>query len=276
MTLPPPPYARQGGEVIVAQLAKIGIMVKIAERRMGAVAVAAPTATSNYDLTIISHVEPFDLGNYAKPDYYWGYESPEFTDALRQDQDDAAPRPSAPSCWATRSACSPTTRPTASCTSRSGSPSPTRASRACGRTCRSSSTTCRRCPGAERGAQEPRMKAPLHALGAVELVAGYRSGTLSPVEVTQAVLAHIERWEPHLHALWPAAARGARWSRRAPAKRAGCAAQPLGPARRRAGHDQGEHRHPRRPDAARHGGDRAGAGGGRRAAGGARCAKPAP
>jgi hypothetical protein len=32
----------------------------------------------NYDLTIISHVEPFDLGNFAKPDYYWGYESPKF------------------------------------------------------------------------------------------------------------------------------------------------------------------------------------------------------
>ena len=29
MTLPPPPYARQGGEVIVAQLAKIGIVVKV-------------------------------------------------------------------------------------------------------------------------------------------------------------------------------------------------------------------------------------------------------
>ena len=29
MTLPPPPYARQGGEVIAAQLAKVGITVKI-------------------------------------------------------------------------------------------------------------------------------------------------------------------------------------------------------------------------------------------------------
>jgi peptide/nickel transport system substrate-binding protein len=32
----------------------------------------------NYDLTIISHVEPFDLGNFDKPDYYWGYQSPKF------------------------------------------------------------------------------------------------------------------------------------------------------------------------------------------------------
>jgi len=34
----------------------------------------------NNDLTIISHVEPFDLGNLAKPDYYWNYQSPKFND----------------------------------------------------------------------------------------------------------------------------------------------------------------------------------------------------
>jgi peptide/nickel transport system substrate-binding protein len=31
-----------------------------------------------YDLTIISHVEPLDFGNFARPNYYWGYESAEF------------------------------------------------------------------------------------------------------------------------------------------------------------------------------------------------------
>ena len=40
----------------------------------------------------------------------------------------------------------------------------------------------------------------LHELGAHALITGYRSGTFSPVEVTQAVLDHIARWEPHLHA----------------------------------------------------------------------------
>jgi aspartyl-tRNA(Asn)/glutamyl-tRNA(Gln) amidotransferase subunit A len=42
----------------------------------------------------------------------------------------------------------------------------------------------------------------LHDLPAHALLAAYRSKTLSPVEVTQAVLAHIERWEPALHATW--------------------------------------------------------------------------
>jgi aspartyl-tRNA(Asn)/glutamyl-tRNA(Gln) amidotransferase subunit A len=42
----------------------------------------------------------------------------------------------------------------------------------------------------------------LHDLTAVELLRGFRSRAFSPVEVTQAVLSHIERWEPHIHATW--------------------------------------------------------------------------
>ncbi|HUD31614.1 MAG TPA: amidase, partial [Variovorax sp.] len=42
----------------------------------------------------------------------------------------------------------------------------------------------------------------LHELSARELGAAYRDGSLSPVEATRDVLAHIERWEPHLRATW--------------------------------------------------------------------------
>ncbi|NMM80007.1 amidase [Acidovorax sp. SRB_14] len=65
----------------------------------------------------------------------------------------------------------------------------------------------------------------LHALPAHALLAAYRARTLSPVEVTRAVLDHIERWEPHLHATWllrpeaalaQARASEARWQRGAP------------------------------------------------------------
>jgi aspartyl-tRNA(Asn)/glutamyl-tRNA(Gln) amidotransferase subunit A len=44
--------------------------------------------------------------------------------------------------------------------------------------------------------------AALHDLSATELVALYSSGALSPVEATQAVLARIAAWEPHLHATY--------------------------------------------------------------------------
>ena len=42
----------------------------------------------------------------------------------------------------------------------------------------------------------------LHELGAHELLAGYRARDFSPVEVAQAVLAQIERWEPQLFATY--------------------------------------------------------------------------
>jgi peptide/nickel transport system substrate-binding protein len=33
-----------------------------------------------YDLTVIAHVEPLDFGNFARPNYYWGYESAAFNE----------------------------------------------------------------------------------------------------------------------------------------------------------------------------------------------------
>jgi aspartyl-tRNA(Asn)/glutamyl-tRNA(Gln) amidotransferase subunit A len=42
----------------------------------------------------------------------------------------------------------------------------------------------------------------LHDLPAHALLAAYRQRTLSPVEVVADVLAHIERWEPHIRATY--------------------------------------------------------------------------
>ena len=90
MTLPPAPYARQGGELIAAQLAKIGIQLKL-QNVEWAQWLSGTYTNKNYDLTIISHVEPFDLGNLAKPDYYWGYQSQEFNELF--DKIKHTPRP---------------------------------------------------------------------------------------------------------------------------------------------------------------------------------------
>ncbi len=78
LTLPPPQYARKGGEVIAAQLAKVGIEAKIenvewAQWLSGAF-------KGNFDLTIINHVEPLDYAQYANNEYYWGYDSKAFRD----------------------------------------------------------------------------------------------------------------------------------------------------------------------------------------------------
>ena len=65
----------------------------------------------------------------------------------------------------------------------------------------------------------------MHDLSARELLRAYHARSLSPVEVTQAVLQQIERWEPHIHATWllrpelalaQAKASEARWLKNAP------------------------------------------------------------
>ena len=90
MTLPPTPYARQGGEVIAAQLAKVGIIAKL-QNVEWAQWLSGTYGNKHYDLTLISHVEPFDLGNFAKPDYYWGYRSPQFNALYEKIQATARP-----------------------------------------------------------------------------------------------------------------------------------------------------------------------------------------
>jgi aspartyl-tRNA(Asn)/glutamyl-tRNA(Gln) amidotransferase subunit A len=69
------------------------------------------------------------------------------------------------------------------------------------------------------------MKSPIHELDAASLAEHYRSKTLSPVEVTQAVLERIDAWEPHIRATWAldpeqalamARTAQARWLRGAP------------------------------------------------------------
>ena len=75
----------------------------------------------------------------------------------------------------------------------------------------------------------PRQSSPaLHELSAPALIDAYRRRELSPVEVAQSVLGHIERWEHHLQALYllrpelalqQARASEARWGR----------GEPLGP-----------------------------------------------
>jgi peptide/nickel transport system substrate-binding protein len=79
ITLPPPPYARQGGEVIASMLSKVGINAKL-QNVEWAQWLSNVYGNKNYDMTIISHVEPFDLGNFSRPGYYWNYESPKFND----------------------------------------------------------------------------------------------------------------------------------------------------------------------------------------------------
>jgi peptide/nickel transport system substrate-binding protein len=79
LILPPPPYARQSGEIIAAELAEVGINAKIQDVEW-AQWLSGVYKDKNYDLTIISHVEPLDIGIYANPNYYYQYDSQAFRD----------------------------------------------------------------------------------------------------------------------------------------------------------------------------------------------------
>jgi len=82
LTLPPPQYARKGGEVLAAQLAKVGVIAKIENVEWAQW--LGGTFKGNFDLSVINHVEPLDYMQYANTAYYWGYDSKAFRDLAAQ------------------------------------------------------------------------------------------------------------------------------------------------------------------------------------------------
>ncbi len=81
--LPPPTYARRGGEVIAAMLAKVGITAKLEPVEWGQW-LEKVFAGTDYDATIISHTEARDLDIYAREKYYFNYVSPEYKALYKQ------------------------------------------------------------------------------------------------------------------------------------------------------------------------------------------------
>jgi peptide/nickel transport system substrate-binding protein len=69
-------YAPRIPDFVVSSLADVGITLDLQT-------VEFPTwieqvfTNHDYDVTYVLHVEPRDLDNYANPDYYWLYDSPE-------------------------------------------------------------------------------------------------------------------------------------------------------------------------------------------------------
>jgi peptide/nickel transport system substrate-binding protein len=74
-------YPTYALDYIVSQLADVGITANLET-------VEFPTwidqvfVNHDYDLTLVLHVEPRDIDNYANPEYYWLYDSPEAQELL--------------------------------------------------------------------------------------------------------------------------------------------------------------------------------------------------
>ncbi len=81
LKLPPPSYARRGGEIVAAQLRAVGIETEITNLEW-AQWLEQVFRGKDFGLTIISHTEPFDIGIYARPDYYFQYGKPEFQSVM--------------------------------------------------------------------------------------------------------------------------------------------------------------------------------------------------
>ncbi|MBX2880305.1 MAG: ABC transporter substrate-binding protein [Granulosicoccus sp.] len=77
LKLPPPAYARRGGEIIAAQLREVGIKTEISNLEW-AQWLEQVFRGKDFGLTIVSHTEPMDIGIYARPEYYFQYDNAEF------------------------------------------------------------------------------------------------------------------------------------------------------------------------------------------------------
>jgi len=84
MKLPPPSYARRGGEIIAAQLQGIGIEVEQVPVEWAQWLKEVFRGEHDFDLTIVSHTEPLDIGIYARDEYYFGYQSDIFKKVIAE------------------------------------------------------------------------------------------------------------------------------------------------------------------------------------------------
>lgn len=83
LKLPPPSYARRSGEIIAAQLNEIGVRVTI-ENLEWAQWLSQVFTNKNFELTVVSHTEPLDLDIYARENYYFGYNNPDYNKLIAE------------------------------------------------------------------------------------------------------------------------------------------------------------------------------------------------
>lgn len=93
LRVPPFPYATRSAEIIQAQLSDAGIDARVENVEWG-FWIDEVYSKKNYDMTIIAHTSPNDMGNFARgPDYFYGYDDAEFTalwDRIRTEADPEA------------------------------------------------------------------------------------------------------------------------------------------------------------------------------------------
>jgi peptide/nickel transport system substrate-binding protein len=78
------PYAVASAQVITSQLAEVGITAEIEPLEFPARWLDEVFTNADYDMSIVSHVEPRDIGIFGNPDYYFRYDSQQVRDLLTE------------------------------------------------------------------------------------------------------------------------------------------------------------------------------------------------
>jgi peptide/nickel transport system substrate-binding protein len=77
LRLPTLPYATSCGQVVKSQLEQVGLKVQIDQLEFPAAWLTTVFKNADYDMSIISHVEPRDLGAVFNAKYYTRYDDPQ-------------------------------------------------------------------------------------------------------------------------------------------------------------------------------------------------------
>jgi peptide/nickel transport system substrate-binding protein len=80
------PYAVASAQVVQSQLAAVGIQTEIEPLEFPARWLDTVFRNADYDLSIVSHVEPRDIRTFGNPGYYWRYDNPEVQQLLAQSE----------------------------------------------------------------------------------------------------------------------------------------------------------------------------------------------
>ena len=78
-------YTVRAGEIIVGQLQKVGVRVRLEQIEWGQW-LSRVWKEAEYDLTIIGHAEAWDIANYANAKYYFRYDSPRFQELFQKSE----------------------------------------------------------------------------------------------------------------------------------------------------------------------------------------------
>jgi peptide/nickel transport system substrate-binding protein len=84
LRLPTLPYATSCGQVVKSQLEQAGFKVDIDQLEFPAAWLTTVFKNADYDMSIVAHVEPRDMGAVFNPTYYTRYDDPTFAKYLAQ------------------------------------------------------------------------------------------------------------------------------------------------------------------------------------------------